>query len=303
MKNNVFAAIAGRANTGKSTLMNLIVGDKVAIVSEKPQTTRTRIHGIVTKDGTQFVFIDTPGFHRAKNRLSEHMVKQARSGVAGADVVLMTADCTKKITPSDRMLIESFKPLGIDVILLLNKVDLVKDKTKLLTLIEEYSKLHEFAELIPISAKTGENTAKILPLLQKYVVASENGGYYFPENLSTDQAEKVWLAEIVREKLLMSMHEEIPHGIAVEIESMEESKTNSGKPLIDVSVVVICEKAGHKGMIIGKQGGNLKKIGSQSRLEMEEYFKCKVNMKLWVKVKEDWRNKEGFIADLGLNSD
>jgi len=283
--------------------MNLLVGDKVAIVSEKPQTTRTRIHGIITQENTQFVFIDTPGFHRAKNKLSDHMLKSARSGAAGADVILMTADCTKKISQSETALVESFKPLGIDVILLLNKVDLVKDKTKILTLIEDYSKLFEFAEIIPISAKTGETTEKILPALQKYSTENENDEHYFPGDISTDQAEKAWLAEIVREKVLLSMFEEIPHGVAVEIETFEETKTNSGKPLIEISVVIICEKASHKGMIIGKQGANLKKMGTAARLEMEEYFKSKVNMKLWVKVKENWRNKEGFIADLGLNAD
>ncbi|MDR2558937.1 MAG: GTPase Era [Oscillospiraceae bacterium] len=302
-KSNVFAALAGKTNTGKSTLMNLLVGDKVAIVSEKPQTTRTRIHGIITRDETQFVLIDTPGFHNAKNKLSEHMLKSARSGAAGADVILMTADCTKKISQAELMLIESLKPLGTDVILLLNKIDLMKDKTKLLALIEEYTKLHDFAEIIPISAKNAINTEKILPAMQKYAVETESGEHYFPGDITTDQAEKAWLAEIIREKVLLSMFEEIPHGVAAEIETLEETKTNSGKPLIEISVVIICEKASHKGMIIGKQGANLKKVGSAARLEMEEYFKSKVNMKLWVKVKENWRNKEGFIADLGLNSD
>jgi GTP-binding protein Era len=298
---NVFAAIIGKTNAGKSTLMNLLVGDKVAIVSDKPQTTRTRIHGIITKENTQFVFIDTPGFHRAKNKLSDHMLKSARSGAAGADVILLMADAANKISQSETALIESFKPLGIDVILLLNKVDTVRDKTKLLELIESYSKLFEFAEIIPISAKTGENTDKILPVLQKYATGAEQN--YFPGDITTDQAEKVWLAEIVREKVLLSMFEEIPHGVAVEIEAFEETKTNSGKPLIDLSVVIICEKASHKGMLIGKQGANLKKMGTAARLEMEEYFKSKVNMKMWVKVKENWRNKEGFIADLGLDAD
>ncbi|MCL2077569.1 MAG: GTPase Era [Oscillospiraceae bacterium] len=301
MNKNVFTAIAGRANTGKSTLMNLLVGDKVAIVSNKPQTTRTKIHGIITENNTQFIFIDTPGFHRAENRLSEHMVKQARSGVAGADVILMVADCTKKFSPADLSLVESFKELEVDVLLLLNKVDLVKDKTKLLGIIERYSKLYEFAEIIPISAKTGENTEKILPALEKY--AEETEEHYFPSDISTDQAEKIWLSEIVREKILRTMREEIPFGTAVEIESMKESETNKGKDIIDLSVVIYCEKASHKGMLIGKQGQNLKKIGSEARLEMEEYFKCKVNMELWVKVKEDWRNKEGFITDLGLNAE
>jgi len=302
MKSNVFAAIAGKANTGKSTLMNLLVEDKVAIVSDKPQTTRTMIQGIITKGDIQYIFIDTPGFHRAKNRLSEHMVKQARSGAAGADVILLTADCTKKISSSDLTLFESLCALKIDIILLLNKVDLIKDKTKLLVMIEEYSKLNFFKEIIPLSAKTGVNTEKILPVLEKYAVESENGEFYFPENISTSQAEKVWLAEIVREKILLSMYEEIPHGIAVEIESMEKTETNSKKPLIEISAVIICEKASHKGMVIGKQGANLKKIGTAARLDMEEYFESKVNMKLWVKVKEDWRNKEGFITDLGLNA-
>ncbi|MCL2637440.1 MAG: GTPase Era [Oscillospiraceae bacterium] len=302
-KSNVFAAIVGKTNAGKSTLMNLLVGDKVAIVSDKPQTTRTRIHGIITQNETQFVFIDTPGFHRAKNKLSDHMLKSARSGAAGADVILFMVDSTKKISPTELSLIESFKELGIDVILLLNKVDLVKDKTKLLTLIEEYSRLFEFGEIIPVSAKSGINTENILLALQKYAAETGNDEHYFPGDITTDQAEKVWLAEIVREKVLQSMFEEIPHGVAVEIESMEESKTNSGKPLIELSVVIICEKASHKGMIIGKQGANLKKMGSAARLEMEEYFKSKVNMKLWVKVKENWRNKESFIADFGLDAD
>jgi GTP-binding protein Era len=298
MTETVFAAIAGKTNAGKSTLMNLLVGDKVAIVSAKPQTTRTRIHGIITQSGTQYVFIDTPGFHKPKNRLSDHMVKSARTATAGADVILMAADCTKKISQAEYALIENFKTLEIDVILLLNKVDLVRDKTKLLTLMEEYGKLYSFAEIIPISAKTGENTDKILPALQKYAV---EGAHAFPDDISTDQGEKIWLSEIVREKLLTAMHEEIPHGIAIEIESMDEAKTNRGKAIFDLSVIIYCEKASHKGMIIGKQGENLKKIGTEARHEMEEYFKAKVNMKLWVKVKEDWRNKEGFIADLGLN--
>jgi len=281
--------------------MNLLVGDKVAIVSEKPQTTRTRIHGIITQENTQYVFIDTPGFHRAKNKLSDHMLKAARSGAAGADVILMTADCTKKISGVELSLIESFKELGADVILLLNKVDLLKDKTGILALIDDYLKLFEFAEIIPISAKNAVNTEKILPALQKY--ASRTDEFYFPGDITTDQAEKIWLAEIVREKILLSMFEEIPHGVAAQIESLEETKTNSGKPLIEISVVIICEKSSHKGMIIGKQGANLKKMGMAARLEMEDYFKSKVNMKLWVKVKENWRNKEGFIADLGLDAD
>ena len=295
-----FIAITGRANAGKSSLTNLLVGEKVAIVSDKPQTTRTRINGVLTKGETQYVFIDTPGMHKPKNKLSEHMVKSIRSSVEDVNAVLLMVDATKKLSSIETNLIEGFKANKQNVILLVNKVDLIKDKTALLKILDEYSKLYDFAEIIPISVKNRINTNLILPAVDKYAI---EGPHYFDDNLPTDQPEKIWLAEIVREKILRSMHEEIPHGVAVEIESLEESKTNKGEDIVDLGVVIICEKASHKGMIIGKQGAMLKKIGSIARTEMEDYFGTKVNMKLWVKVQEDWRNKDSFIAQLGLNAE
>lgn len=295
-----FIAITGRANAGKSSLTNLLVGEKIAIVSDKPQTTRTRINGVLTKGETQYVFIDTPGMHKPKNKLSEHMVKSIRSSIEDVNAVLLIVDATKKLSSIETNLVEGFKTNKQNVILLINKVDLIKDKTVLLRMLDEYSKLYDFAEIIPISVKNRTNTNLILPAVDKYAI---EGPHYFDDNLPTDQPEKIWLAEIVREKILRSMHEEIPHGVAVEIESLEESKTNKGEDIVDLGVVIICEKASHKGMIIGKQGAMLKKIGSVARSEMEDYFGTKVNIKLWVKVQEDWRNKESFIAQLGLNAE
>lgn len=300
MPKNIFVTITGRANTGKSSLINLLVGEKVAIVSEKPQTTRTRINGILNKDDVQYVFIDTPGMHRARNKLSEHMVKHVRSSITDVDAVILMADCTKKISYTEEELIESLKKNNIPAVLLLNKVDLIKDKTLILNVMNEYSKLYGFSDIIPVSVLKKENTDKILTSLEKFAAEGE---HLFPEDITTDQSEKVWLAEIVREKLLNKMQQEIPHGIAVEIESMKETNTNKGKPIIDLGVVIICEKNSHKGMIIGKQGSNLKNIGMEARNEMEEYFGCKVNMKLWVKVKEDWRNRDAFIINLGLGAE
>lgn len=295
-----FVAISGRANAGKSSLTNLLVGEKIAIVSAKPQTTRTRINGVLTKGETQYVFIDTPGMHKPKNKLSEQMVKTIRSSVEDVDVVLFMVDATKKLSGVESDLVRSFKTKKLNVILLINKVDLIRDKTVLLKTIEDYSSLYDFAEIIPISVKNRINTELILPAVDKFLKESP---HFFDSNLPTDQPEKVWLSEIVREKILRTMHEEVPHGVAVEIETLDETKTNKGEPIVDIGVVIICEKSTHKGMIIGKQGVMLKKIGTLARADMEDYFECKVNMKLWVKVKEDWRNKESFLVELGLNAE
>lgn len=297
---SAFIAIAGRANAGKSTLVNFLVGEKIAIVSDKPQTTRTRINGVVTKGDTQYVFIDTPGMHKARNKLSDQMVKAIRDSITDVDCVLFMTDATKKISPIEHNLIERFKNDNSDVILLINKIDLIKDKSELLQLIKQYSELYPFKEIVPISLKNGENTAEIMPLLSGY---SKLSPHYFDENLPTDQTEKVWLSEIVREKILRNMNEEIPHGVAVYVESMETLKKKNGTEYIDLGVVIVCEKATHKGMIIGKQGAMLKKIGSEARADMEDYFDCKVNLKIWVKVKEDWRNIDSAIADFGLKSE
>lgn len=300
MTKSAFIAITGRPNAGKSSLTNLLVGEKVAIVSEKPQTTRTNINGILTKGETQYVFIDTPGMHKARTKLSEEMVKSIKNSMEDVDVAILMVDAAKKLSKIEENLIESFKSRRLNVILLINKVDLIKDKSELLAVIDSLSKLYDFAEVIPISVKNRINTELILPAVDKFAKESP---HYFPDDLPTDQPEKVWLAEIVREKILRTMREEIPHGVAVQIESLEETKTNKGEDIVDLGVVIICEKTSHKGMLIGKQGAMLKKIGSIARADLEEYFETKVNMKIWVKVKEDWRNKEAFILEMGLGAD
>ncbi len=300
MTKSVFVAITGRPNAGKSSLTNLLVGEKVAIVSEKPQTTRTRINGVLTKGETQFVFIDTPGMHKPHTKLSEQMIKTIDNSIADVEVSILMVDATKKPSAVEERLINDFKAKKEDVILLLNKVDLVKNKSDLLKTIEQYSSMYDFAEIIPISVKNKINTELILPIVERYAVESP---HFFDDDLPTDQPEKIWLAEIVREKILNNMFEEIPHGTAVQIESMEFSKTNKGEDIVDLGVVIICEKQSHKGMIIGKQGAMLKKIGQIAREELEEYFEQKVNMKIWVKVKEDWRNSDALITDFGLRAE
>lgn len=300
MQKSVFVAVTGRPNAGKSSLTNLLVGEKVAIVSEKPQTTRTRINGVLTQGETQFVFIDTPGMHKAATKLSEQMIKTISNSISDVEVAILMVDATKKPSAIEEKLAADFKKCGTDVILLLNKVDLIKNKSEILKIIENYSSLYDFKEIIPISVKNRINTELILPIIEKYAVESP---HFFDDDLPTDQPEKIWLAEIVREKILNSMYEEIPHGTAVQIESMEFSKTNKGEDIVDIGVVIICEKQSHKGMIIGKQGSMLKKIGKIAREEMEAYFEQKVNMKIWVKVKEDWRNSDVLITDFGLNAE
>ena len=300
MTKSVFVAITGRPNAGKSSLTNLLVGEKIAIVSEKPQTTRMKINGILTNGEMQYVFIDTPGMHKAKTKLSEEMVKSIKNSIEDVDVAVLMVDATKKLSKIEENLIENFKIRKLNVILLINKVDLIKDKSELLQTIELLSKLYDFAEVIPISVKKQINTGLILPAIDKFAKESP---HYFPDDLPTDQPEKVWLSEIVREKILRTMYEEIPHGVAVEIESLEETKTNKGEDIVDIGVLIICEKASHKGMLIGKQGAMLKKIGSIAREDLEDYFECKVNMTMWVKVNEDWRNKEAFILEIGLGAD
>lgn len=300
MKKTVFIAIVGRANAGKSSLTNLLVGEKIAIVSAKPQTTRTRINGILTQGDIQYVFIDMPGMHKAKNYLSQAMVKTIQTSIQDIDAAILIIDVTKGFGEIEQRLAEDLKRNQTPTILLLNKVDLVKDKSVLLKLIEKCANSFEFEEIIPISTKDKTNIDKLIPILTRYAKESE---FYFPEDLPTDQPEKIWLSEIVREKLLVLMQEEIPHGTAVEIESLEFSTTNKGAEIADIGVVITCEKASHKGMIIGKQGLKLKKIGELARKDMEDYFGIKVNMQIWVRVKEDWRNKPSLVAQFGYESD
>ncbi len=296
MTKNAFIAITGRANAGKSSLTNLLVGEKISIVSEKPQTTRNRINGVLTEGDIQYVFIDTPGMHKPKTKLSEHMVKSIRRSVDDVDCAILMADVTKKISSIEQDLIRSFASHGTAVVLLLNKVDLLKDKSEILKIIQQYSELYDFEEIIPISVKNRINTDQILTVLEKFAVEGE---HYFPDDIATDRTERFMCSEIVREKILRVMQEEIPHGTAVDIEKFK-SRMKGDTEIIDISVVIICEKDSHKGMIIGKGGEKLKKIASMAREDMEDLLQAKVNLQCFVKVKEDWRNRERVISDLGM---
>lgn len=293
MSKNAFIAITGRPNAGKSSLTNLLVGEKISIVSEKPQTTRNRINGVLTRGETQFVFIDTPGMLRAKTKLAEHMVKSIRASVDDVDCAILMADVTKKISAVEQELIRSFAQRGTQVILLLNKVDLIKDKEALLPMIAQYKELYDFEEIIPISVKRRINTDKILPALERFAVEGE---HFFPDDIATDRTERFLCGEIIREKILWTMEQEIPHGTAVDIESFKTRQKNNAE-LIDIGAVIICEKDSHKGMIIGKGGERLKQIGSLARKDIEELLSAKVNLQIFVKVKEDWRNRENVINE------
>ena len=295
MTKNAFIAITGRANAGKSSLTNLLVGEKISIVSEKPQTTRNRINGVLTKGDTQYVFMDTPGMHKPKTKLSEHMVKSIRQSVDDVDCAILMADVTKKISSIEQDLIRSFASHGT-VVLLLNKVDLLKDKSEILKIIQQYSELYDFEEIIPISVKNRINTDQIMPVLERFAVEGE---HFFPDDIATDRTERFMCSEIVREKILRVMQEEIPHGVAVDVEKFK-SRMKGDAEIIDISVVIICEKESHKGMIIGKGGERLKQIGTMARGDMEDLLQAKVNLQCFVKVKEDWRNRERVISDLGM---
>ena len=296
MTKNAFIAITGRANAGKSSLTNLLVGEKISIVSEKPQTTRNRINGVLTKGDTQYVFMDTPGMHKPKTKLSEHMVKSIRQSVDDVDCAILMADVTKKISSIEQDLIRSFASHGTAVVLLLNKVDLLKDKSEILKIIQQYSELYDFEEIIPISVKNRINTDQIMPVLERFAVEGE---HFFPDDIATDRTERFMCSEIVREKILRVMQEEIPHGVAVDVEKFKPRMKGDAE-IIDISVVIICEKESHKGMIIGKGGERLKQIGTMARGDMEDLLQAKVNLQCFVKVKEDWRNRERVISDLGM---
>lgn len=294
MTKNLFTAITGRPNAGKSSLTNLLVGEKISIVSEKPQTTRNRINGVLTKGETQYVFIDTPGMLKARTKLGEHMVKSIRTSVDDVDCAVLMADVTKKMSQVEQQLIRSFENNKTPAVLLLNKVDLLKNKEDLLPIIEQYRTLYDFAEIIPISVKRKINTDKILPALDKYAAEGE---HFFPDDIATDRTERFLCAEIVREKILWTMDQEIPHGTAVDIERFKSRTNKSGAEIIDIGAVIICEKNSHKGMIIGKGGERLKQIGSLARKDIEGLLDCKVNLQIFVKVKEDWRNRESIINE------
>lgn len=303
---SVFITIIGRANVGKSSLLNKILGHKVAIVSKKPQTTRTRIMGIMTDGDTQLVFIDTPGFHKPHNLLGENMIKAVNSSMADVDVVVLVVDAAPSfrfdkdnLPPAEIDLIESIKRKNLPAILVINKIDLLEDKEKLLEIITAYTKIHNFTSVIPLSAKNGDGVDILLKEASKFAKSSP---HFFGNDDYTDQPDRVIVSEMIREKLLMLLDKEIPHGIAVDIERFFERDNANGEPILEVDAVIYTEKDSHKGIIIGKGGSMLKKIGSLARRDIEEFFGIKCSIKLWVKVKEDWRNRGGIIHSLGLDS-
>ena len=294
---SAFIAIVGRPNVGKSSLLNAMVGEKVAIVSDKPQTTRNRIVGILTRGETQLVFIDTPGMHKPRTKLSEFMVRQVRRSVADVDAAVLVTEPEKEVTKAERELLDNIKAMGIPAVLVINKIDTLKRREDMLEKMQALSAEYEFEAVVPLSALTGDGVDILLAELSQL---AEEGPHFFDDDDFTDQPERVIAGEIIREKILNNMREEIPHGTAVSVESMKERED---KDIIDIDAVIYCERDSHKGMLIGKQGSMLKTIGSQAREEIEACLDAKVNLKLWVKVKEDWRNKEGLIKQFGFTEE
>lgn len=290
-----FVAIIGRPNVGKSTLMNHLIGQKIAITSKKPQTTRNRIQTVYTCEKGQIVFLDTPGIHKAKNKLGEYMVQVAERTLKDVDVILWLVEPTTFIGAGERYIAEQLKGLQVPVLLVINKVDTV-EKEEILKSIDTYRKLYEFDEIIPASALRGKNTEDITECIFKYL---PYGPMFYDEDTVTDQPQRQIVAEIIREKALHALDAEIPHGIAVAIDRMKE---RPGKNFMyDIEATIICERDSHKGIIIGKQGSMLKKIGSNARYELERMLEAKVNLKLWVKVKKDWRDSDFLMKNFGYD--
>ena len=291
----VMITVAGRANVGKSTLTNKLTGDKVAIVSPKPQTTRNRIYGVFTHGETQVVLLDTPGFHRAKTRLGEYMVGVVRKSIADVDAVLLMVEPINSIGTQEEMLVRHIKSAGVPAILVINKIDTVKYETTL-PIIEAYSRFYDFDAIIPISSKTGAGVSELSDMLTKY---AKSGSQLFPDDMTTDQPEKQVVAEIIREKLLIYLDKEIPHGIAIEITKFSE-RGEGDDVIIDVDATIFCEKQTHKGIIIGKKGEMLKKIGNYARLDIERFMGARVFLQTWVKVKENWRDSMTQMKNFGF---
>lgn len=289
-----FVAIIGRPNVGKSTLMNHLIGQTIAITSKKPQTTRNKIQTVYTCEDGQIIFLDTPGIHKAKNKLGEYMVNVAEQTLKDVDVILWLVEPTTYIGAGEKHIAEQLQKTSLPVILVINKVDTVK-KEDILQVIDNYRKLYDFAEIIPASALRGQNTKDIVNSLFKYM---PYGPMFYDEDTVTDQPQRQIVAEIIREKALHALDEEIPHGIAVTIEKMRERK---GQHIVDIEATIICERDSHKGIIIGKQGSMLKKIGSNARFEIEKMLEERVNLKIWVKVKKDWRDSDTLMKNFGYN--
>lgn len=292
-----FVAIVGKPNVGKSSILNQLLGEKIAIVTSKPQTTRTRIMGVLTKEYTQFVFLDTPGFHKAKTKLSDNMRRVVTSSIKDVDIAMLVVEPAGRLTEPELQLIENIKAAHIPSILVINKIDLYTDKAVVAQRIAELSALHEFNAVVPVSVVEKDGMDIILDELD---ALAEEGEHYFPDDTLTDQPERVIAAEIIREKLLLNLQQEIPHGTAVLIEKMREREDQE---LIDIEATIYCEKASHKGMIIGKGGLCLKRIATAARADLEAFLDTRVNLQCWVKVREGWRNQESAIKNFGLSDE
>ena len=293
-KKSGFVSLIGRPNVGKSTLMNRLIGQKIAITSNKPQTTRNRIQTVYTDEKGQIVFLDTPGIHKAKNKLGEYMVNVAENTLKEVDVVLWLVEPTTFIGAGERHIAEKLQKIKTPVILVINKVDTVK-KEEILQFIDTYRQIYDFAEIIPVSALKGINTDDVIETIFKYL---PYGPMFYDEDTVTDQPMRQIVAELIREKALRSLNEEIPHGIAVYIDTMKERPSGD---MIDIEATIVCERESHKGIIIGKQGQMLKKIGTLARREVEEMMGVKINLKLWVKVRKEWRDSDVQLKNFGYN--
>lgn len=290
-----FIAIVGCPNVGKSSLLNRFLGEKVAIVSPKPQTTRTRIMGVLTDGATQLVFTDTPGYHKPKNKLGENMIRAVGEGINDVDACLLVVEPSGDIRPEEQTLIKKIKKAELPAVLAINKIDTVENKEELLARISIFAGLYDFNAIVPVSAVDGNGLDELIAELKSLAMPSE---HLFPDDTLTDQPEKVIAAEYIREKILKFVDKEIPHGTAVAIEKF---KDRADSDILDIEATIYCEKESHKGIIIGKGGEMLKRISTAARKDLEKFFACRVNLKCWVKVKEDWRNREGLIHNFGLD--
>ncbi len=295
MTKTAFIAIVGCPNVGKSSLLNKMLGQKVAIVTQKPQTTRTRIMGVLTMGETQLVFTDTPGYHRPKTKLGEKMIKSVGEGIAGMDACLFVVEPEGEIRDTEIELLNRLKKEKAPVVLVINKIDTIKQKEKLMERIVQFTGIYDFEAVVPVSALRNENVDLVIEELKKLTYESV---HFFPDDTLTDQPERVLAGEIIREKMLLLLDKEVPHGVAVSIEKLRERPTGG---IMDVEATIYCEKDTHKGIIIGKKGEMLKRISTKARYDMENFFQCKINLQCWVKVKEGWRNREGIIHNFGLD--
>ena len=293
---SAFIAIVGCPNVGKSSLLNRMVGQKVAIVSDKPQTTRTRIMGVLTKGETQLVFLDTPGLHRPRTRLGDFMVKSIGEAVSSVDAAMLVVEPTARIREEERELIAQMRQSRMPAVLVINKIDLVEDKTSLLETIAAYKDEYDFEAILPVSAVSGDGMDALEQELMRFTFESP---HFFPDDTVSDQPERVLAAELIREQILRVMRDEVPHGVAVVTESFKEGTTTAGEPIIHIDCVIYCERDSHKGMLIGKGGARLKALSSAARREMETLLDTKVDLKTWIKVKEDWRNRQGLLTGFG----